>query len=47
MIRKRTTVRNEWISETLYMGSPARLSMYVKDIEVSTDRNIREWKKML
>jgi len=47
MIRKRTTVRNEWIAGTLCMGSPARLSMYVKEIEISADLHIRKWKKML
>lgn len=31
-IRKQTAVRNEWVSKTLGMGSPARLSSYIREV---------------
>lgn len=33
LLRKQTSVRNEWIATLLEMGSPARLSSYVREVK--------------
>jgi len=47
LIRRKTSVRNEWISGSLVMGSPARLSAYVKETADATEGELVQLKKML
>jgi putative transposase len=47
MIRKQTSVRNEWISNALRMGSPARLSTYLREVDAATTGELARLREML
>lgn len=40
LIRKNTSVRNQWISKNLYMGSPSNLSHFIRDVSDATDGDL-------
>ena len=46
-VRKRTSVRNEWISNRLKMGSVSKMSLYVKEVEDSRSGELFELKEMV
>ncbi|MCF7848316.1 MAG: hypothetical protein K9M45_05650 [Kiritimatiellales bacterium] len=46
IVRRRTVVRNEWISQTLCMGSPARLSAYLREVELAKTGELARLKGM-
>jgi hypothetical protein len=45
-IRKRTSVRNVWISERLKMGSQSKLSSYIKEVEGACEGELGVLKEM-
>ncbi|MBN2685198.1 MAG: transposase [Pontiellaceae bacterium] len=40
LIRKNTSVRNQWISEHLHMGSPSNLSHFIREVSEATDGDL-------
>lgn len=44
LIRKRTCVKNEWISTRLRMGCVTKLSSFVKEVEETKDRKLKTLK---
>jgi len=47
MLKKRTIVKNEWISQHLYCGHPANLSGYVRKVDDVAEGKLAEYKKYL
>ena len=47
LVRKQTSVRNEWISKTLWMGSPARLSAYLRVVDTAESGELVRMREML
>lgn len=47
LVKKRTVVKNEWISKQLYCGHPANISGYVKKVEEAITGPLFEFKEML
>ena len=45
LIRKRTSVRNEWISKRLQMGSASKLSSFVSEVDSAREGELFELKK--
>ena len=44
LVRRKTAVKNEWISSRLYMGNVSNLSRYVAEVESSTEGELHELK---
>lgn len=47
LIRTRTTVSNEWVSDHLVCGHPDGVSRFVKSVELSQDKSVVKLKKRL
>jgi REP element-mobilizing transposase RayT len=47
MLKKRTVVKNEWISHYLCCGHPANVSGYVRKVDEAVDSRLAECKKIL
>lgn len=47
LIRRNTSVRNEWISEALRMGHPSSVSRNVRIVENAEDGALLEWKEKM
>ena len=47
IIRRRTIVRNEWISARLYMGRASNLSRFIKEVEECEEGELWRLKKMM
>jgi REP element-mobilizing transposase RayT len=46
-IRKKTSVKNEWIVQRMYMGRASNLSRYVKDVDESQEGALWELREMM
>ncbi len=44
LVRRKTSVKNEWISNRLYMGNASNLSRYTSDVESSLEGELYELK---
>lgn len=47
VVRKRTSVRNEWIAERLYMGRASNLSRFAKEVETATAGELYRLREMM
>ena len=47
MVRRKTSVRNEWIVQHLHMGRASNLSRYVKEVNEATEGKLWELRKMM
>ena len=47
LLKKRTVVKNEWISQHLLCGHPANIPGYVRKVDAATDGALEEYREML